>query len=121
QEEAKDEETLKSFMGRFNNEILEVQDLRIDMMVSILIHGLKKGPFTSALARDPPSDVEQLMTLVQKYIDEEEMNAMKDFERKEREQAYRRPQETREGGGARTKMINQGSLNISPSITTTLP
>ncbi|KAL2249778.1 UNVERIFIED_CONTAM: hypothetical protein Sindi_2451500 [Sesamum indicum] len=49
-------------------------------MVSILIHGLKKGPFASALARDPPTNVEQLMRLVQKYINEEEMNVMKDGE-----------------------------------------
>ncbi|KAL2240957.1 UNVERIFIED_CONTAM: Retrovirus-related Pol polyprotein from transposon opus [Sesamum indicum] len=73
-------ESLKNFMGRFNNETLEVQDLRIDMMTSILIHGLKKGVFTSALARDPPIDTEQLMAMAQKYIDEEEMNAMKDEE-----------------------------------------
>ncbi|KAL2241784.1 UNVERIFIED_CONTAM: Retrovirus-related Pol polyprotein from transposon opus [Sesamum indicum] len=73
-------ESLKSFMGRFNNETLEVQDLRIDMMTSILIHGLKKGVFASALARDPPIDTEQLMAVAQKYIDEEEMNAMKDEE-----------------------------------------
>ncbi|KAL2251819.1 UNVERIFIED_CONTAM: Retrovirus-related Pol polyprotein from transposon opus [Sesamum indicum] len=73
-------ESLRSFMGRFNNETLEVQDLRIDMMTSIIIHGLKKGVFASALARDPPADVEQLMAVAQKYIDEEEMNAMKDEE-----------------------------------------
>ncbi|KAL2251884.1 UNVERIFIED_CONTAM: hypothetical protein Sindi_2310700, partial [Sesamum indicum] len=66
--------------GRFNNETLEVQDLRIDMMISILIHGLKKGVFASALARDLPTDVEQLMALAQKYIEQEEMNAMKDKE-----------------------------------------
>ncbi|KAL2236301.1 UNVERIFIED_CONTAM: hypothetical protein Sindi_0821800 [Sesamum indicum] len=52
----RDNETLKNFMGRFNNETLEVQDLRIDMMVSILIHGLKKAPFAFALARDPPTN-----------------------------------------------------------------
>ncbi|KAL2237387.1 UNVERIFIED_CONTAM: hypothetical protein Sindi_0930400 [Sesamum indicum] len=73
-----EDETLKAFMGRFNNEVLEVQDLRIDMMVSILIHGLQKGPFASALARDPPTGTEQLMEMAQKYIDKEEMNAMKD-------------------------------------------
>ncbi|KAL0344709.1 UNVERIFIED_CONTAM: hypothetical protein Sradi_4302200 [Sesamum radiatum] len=65
------------FARRFNNETLEVQDLRIDMIVSILIHGLKKGPLASALARDPPEDVEQLMKIAHKYIDEEEINAMK--------------------------------------------
>ncbi|KAL0446166.1 UNVERIFIED_CONTAM: hypothetical protein Slati_1744500 [Sesamum latifolium] len=76
----KEDESLKNFIGRFNNETLEIQDLEIDMMVSILIHGLKKGPFASALARDPPEDVEQLMRVAQKYTDEEEINAMKDGE-----------------------------------------
>ncbi|KAL0399947.1 UNVERIFIED_CONTAM: hypothetical protein Sradi_2338000 [Sesamum radiatum] len=76
----REDESLKNFIGRFNNETLEVQDLRIDMIVSILIHGLKKGPLASALARDPPEDIEQLMKLAQKYIDEEEINAMKDGE-----------------------------------------
>ncbi|XP_011075717.1 uncharacterized protein LOC105160151 [Sesamum indicum] len=85
----REEESLKNFMGRFNNETLEVQELRIDMIVSIFIHGLRKGPFTSALARDPLGDVEQLMALAQKYIDEEEVNAMMDSERREREHTYR--------------------------------
>ncbi|KAL2249814.1 UNVERIFIED_CONTAM: hypothetical protein Sindi_2455100 [Sesamum indicum] len=52
------DKSLKNFIGRFNNETLEVQDLRIDMMTSILIHGLQKGPFASALARDPPENIE---------------------------------------------------------------
>ncbi|KAL2228388.1 UNVERIFIED_CONTAM: hypothetical protein Sindi_1818500 [Sesamum indicum] len=99
----REDETLKSFVGRFNNEMIEIQDLRIDMMVSILIHELKKGPFASSLARDPPGDAEQLMALAQKYIDEEEMNAMKDYERREREQMYRRSNDTREGGGSKPK------------------
>ncbi|KAL0313506.1 UNVERIFIED_CONTAM: hypothetical protein Sradi_5749900 [Sesamum radiatum] len=50
------------------------------MIVSILIHGLRKRPLASALAKDPPEDVEQLMRVAQKYIDEEEINAMKDGE-----------------------------------------
>ncbi|KAL2248408.1 uncharacterized protein LOC105162757 [Sesamum indicum] len=90
-------------MGRFNNETLEVQELRIDMLVSILIHGLRKSSFASALARDPPVDVEQLMALAQKYIDEEEMNAMKDSERRERDYIPRRPQEGRGGGSDKPK------------------
>ncbi|KAL2224699.1 UNVERIFIED_CONTAM: hypothetical protein Sindi_2969200 [Sesamum indicum] len=100
-------------MGRFNNETLEVQELRIDMIVSILIHGLRKGPFTSALARDPSSDVEQLMTLAQKYIDEEELNAMKDSERREREHV-RRPHDGREGGGGKQKQEKQKEPKYQP-------
>ncbi|KAL2246226.1 UNVERIFIED_CONTAM: hypothetical protein Sindi_2890800 [Sesamum indicum] len=44
----REDETLKNFMGRFNNETLEVQELRIDMLVSILIHGLRKSSFASS-------------------------------------------------------------------------
>ncbi|KAL0313835.1 UNVERIFIED_CONTAM: hypothetical protein Sangu_2227900 [Sesamum angustifolium] len=76
----REDESLKNFIGRFNNKMLEVQDLRLDMMVSILIHDLKKGSLASALAKDPPEDVEQLMRVAHKYIDEEEINAMKDRE-----------------------------------------
>ncbi|KAL2238147.1 UNVERIFIED_CONTAM: Retrovirus-related Pol polyprotein from transposon [Sesamum indicum] len=101
-------------MGRFNNETLEVQELRIDMMVSILIHGLRKGPFASAPARDPPYDVEQLMAVAQKYIDEEEMNAMKDSERKEREPVPRRPYENREGSGNKQKPEKQKEPKYIP-------
>ncbi|KAL2226838.1 UNVERIFIED_CONTAM: Retrovirus-related Pol polyprotein from transposon [Sesamum indicum] len=100
----REDETLKNFMGQFNNETLEVQELRIDMLVSILIHGLRKSSFASALARDPPFDVEQLMALAQKYIDEEEMNAMKDSERREREYIPRRPKEGRGGGNEKPKI-----------------
>ncbi|KAL2230582.1 UNVERIFIED_CONTAM: Retrovirus-related Pol polyprotein from transposon [Sesamum indicum] len=100
----REDETLKNFMGRFNNETLEVQELRIDMLVSILIHGLRKGSFASVLARDPPFDVEQLMAIAQKYIDEEEMNPMKDSERREREYIPRRPHEGRGGGNDKPKM-----------------
>ncbi|KAL0315040.1 UNVERIFIED_CONTAM: hypothetical protein Scaly_2895400 [Sesamum calycinum] len=35
----KEDESLKKFIGRFNNETLEIQDIRIDMMLSILIMG----------------------------------------------------------------------------------
>ncbi|KAL2243874.1 uncharacterized protein LOC105157488 [Sesamum indicum] len=96
-------EPLKKFMGTFNNETLEVQDLRIDMMVSILIHGLKKGPLASALARNPPTDVEQLMAMAQKYIDEEEMNAMKDGEWRTRlqDRGFSRTRERKEGGSSK--------------------
>lgn len=65
-------------MGRFNNEMLEVQDLHIDMMIGILI--AKEGSFAPALARDPPISIEELMNIVEKFIHEEEINAMKDVE-----------------------------------------
>ncbi|XP_011085936.1 uncharacterized protein LOC105167818 [Sesamum indicum] len=83
------------------------------MIVSIFIHGLKKGPFTSALTRDSLGDVKQLMALAQKYIDKEEMNAMKDSERREREYPYRQPRDVREGG-SRTKNDKPKELKYQP-------
>ncbi|KAL0458369.1 UNVERIFIED_CONTAM: hypothetical protein Slati_0464100 [Sesamum latifolium] len=50
------------------------------MMTSILIHGLKKGALASALARDPPANVEELLMILKKYILEEEMNILKENE-----------------------------------------
>ncbi|KAL2237797.1 UNVERIFIED_CONTAM: hypothetical protein Sindi_0971400 [Sesamum indicum] len=91
------DETLKNFNGRFNNETLEVQELRIDMLVSILIHGLRKANGVST-----------------KYIDEEEMNAMKDSERRERDYAPRRPHENREGGGSKQKPEKQKEPKYIP-------
>lgn len=76
----KEDESLWSFVGRFNNEMLEVHDLRIDMMISILFHRLKKDPLASALARDLPESVEQLMEIMQNNIHEEGINTMKDVE-----------------------------------------
>ncbi|XP_020548797.1 uncharacterized protein LOC105156437 [Sesamum indicum] len=88
---------------------------------SILIHGLKKGQFTFALARYPPDDVEQLMALAQMYIDEEEMNAMKDLERREREQIYHRPQEASEGRGTRMKNDKPREPKYQPKYHTYTP
>ncbi|KAK4416050.1 hypothetical protein Salat_2712400 [Sesamum alatum] len=66
-------ETLKGFMARFNNEMLDVQDLRIEMVTNILIHGLDKGPFASALARNPPKNMEELSEMAEQYIRKEEI------------------------------------------------
>ncbi|XP_020554491.1 uncharacterized protein LOC110013115 [Sesamum indicum] len=106
-------------MGRFNNETLEVQELRIDMIVSILIHGLRKGPFTSALARDPSSDVEQLMALAQKYIDEEELNAMKDSSEESASMSGDRMM-AEKGVVASKNKKNKRSRNTSPNTITIL-
>ncbi|KAL0444287.1 UNVERIFIED_CONTAM: hypothetical protein Slati_2151400 [Sesamum latifolium] len=75
----KDDETLRTFIGRLNTEVL-VPDLRVDMMTPILIHGLKMGTLASALARDPPVVIEEIHMIAEKYILEEEMNILKENE-----------------------------------------
>ncbi|KAG8366536.1 hypothetical protein BUALT_Bualt17G0090100 [Buddleja alternifolia] len=52
-------------------------DMGIEMIVSILIIGLKLGPFASALSRQAPKSMEKLSLMAQQYIREEEMNSIK--------------------------------------------
>ncbi|KAL2235898.1 UNVERIFIED_CONTAM: hypothetical protein Sindi_1322000 [Sesamum indicum] len=63
----------------------------------------------------------QLMALAQMYIDEEEMNAMKDLERREREQIYHRPQEASEGRGTRMKNDKPREPKYQPKYHTYTP
>ncbi|KAL2245877.1 UNVERIFIED_CONTAM: hypothetical protein Sindi_2855900, partial [Sesamum indicum] len=62
----------------FSIKILEVPDLRVDMMTSILIHGLKKGALASTLKRDPLDDVEELLMIDEKVYFRRGMNILKE-------------------------------------------
>lgn len=97
--------SLRDFINRFNNQRLKVQDLNIDMMISILIHGLKKRAFASALVRDPPLDTEHLMEVAQLYIHEEEMIELKDLEWTQRLGVHKEKKDDRELIRTRLKKI----------------
>ncbi|KAL2231989.1 UNVERIFIED_CONTAM: hypothetical protein Sindi_1378900 [Sesamum indicum] len=56
------------------------------------------------------------MGLAQKYINEEEMNAMKDSERREREQVFRRPYDTTEDGGSKPKQEKPREPKYQPKF-----
>ncbi|PIN07321.1 hypothetical protein CDL12_20112 [Handroanthus impetiginosus] len=74
----KENEPLREFMDRFNTESLLVQDLKADLIVSILLNSLLPGSFRSKLSRSPPKSIEELMIMSEKYINEEEFNKMKE-------------------------------------------
>ncbi|KAG8391079.1 hypothetical protein BUALT_Bualt01G0150500 [Buddleja alternifolia] len=73
----KDDENLRSFMDRFNDEALDVQGLTNEIEINLMINALKIGPFADALIRDRPSDMEELMVIAQRYIYVKEMNKLK--------------------------------------------
>lgn len=66
-------------MNCFNN-LLDVHDLKIEMVISILIHGLLKGPSASALTRNPLITMEELIEVLQQYMQVKEINVMKNGE-----------------------------------------
>ncbi|PIN02343.1 hypothetical protein CDL12_25146 [Handroanthus impetiginosus] len=65
-------------MERFNKESLMVQDLTVDLKVSILLNSLRTGNFRSKLSRSPPKTIEELMVMAEKYRNEEEFIRMKE-------------------------------------------
>ncbi|KAG8374701.1 hypothetical protein BUALT_Bualt10G0023400 [Buddleja alternifolia] len=48
----KDDESLRSFVDRFNDEALDVQGLTNEIKINLTINALKMGPFADALIRD---------------------------------------------------------------------
>ncbi|KAG8375906.1 hypothetical protein BUALT_Bualt09G0007800 [Buddleja alternifolia] len=70
----KEDEELRSFVDRFNNEALDVQSLMNEIKINLMINALKIRPFTDALVKDRPDDMEELMMMDQKR----DLNVKKD-------------------------------------------
>ncbi|KAG8388296.1 hypothetical protein BUALT_Bualt02G0110800 [Buddleja alternifolia] len=120
------------FFERFCNELIDVMDVGIEMIVSILIIGLKLSPFASALSRQAPKSMEELNLMAQQYIHEEEMNSMKgggwvhgpdkprsnkDQGRRAREQRSSPPRRCSESRALRIVFQKDQVLEISPKRT----
>ncbi|KAG8379538.1 hypothetical protein BUALT_Bualt07G0099400 [Buddleja alternifolia] len=59
-DEREEDEPLRTFFERFCNELIDVTYVGFEMIVSILIIGLKLGPFASALSLEAPKSMEEL-------------------------------------------------------------
>ncbi|XP_022891795.1 uncharacterized protein LOC111406638 [Olea europaea var. sylvestris] len=70
-------ETLHSFMTRFNKKWLQILDLKITAVVSALTYTIKCEAFKMSLSKTSPKLVTELFTRVEKYINMEETMAPK--------------------------------------------
>ncbi|XP_022891671.1 uncharacterized protein LOC111406488 [Olea europaea var. sylvestris] len=70
-------ETLRSFMTRFNKERLQIPDLHITAAVSALTYAIKCEAFKMSLSKTPPKSVNELLTRTEKYMNMEETMAPK--------------------------------------------
>ncbi|XP_059450815.1 uncharacterized protein LOC132181583 [Corylus avellana] len=65
------DETLKQFITRFNLEKTEIEEPSDDLIYSAIYHGLlTKEPVMRKMARIPPSNLQELMSKVQEFINE---------------------------------------------------
>jgi hypothetical protein len=67
------DESVKSYMARFNHEKLTVNDPDERIVHPALMGGIwRYSPFMSDITHDPPWDLDELMARVKKFINDEE-------------------------------------------------
>ncbi|KAL0416591.1 UNVERIFIED_CONTAM: hypothetical protein Slati_3491000 [Sesamum latifolium] len=104
-----EQESLRDYVQRFSEAVLEVQDLNHELLASILQQGLRRGRFRESIAGKPPTTLDELLKRVAKYIRIEEAlkpKAEVDNKRKIREGEKRDPR--REG-------LANGQRHIPPN------
>ncbi|XP_077252372.1 uncharacterized protein LOC143891721 [Tasmannia lanceolata] len=67
-----DDEPLKAFVGRFNREALQVQNLEPSATTNAILAGAKSNEFRRAVTRRNPLFLADLMAGVEEYISVEE-------------------------------------------------
>ncbi|GFZ21709.1 granulin repeat cysteine protease family protein [Actinidia rufa] len=69
----KETESLKDFMRRFNQAILEVEDPSDQVIIMAMMEGLRPGPLFDSLSKNVPETLSALQSKADKYIAAEEL------------------------------------------------
>ncbi|KAL0433426.1 UNVERIFIED_CONTAM: hypothetical protein Slati_2676900 [Sesamum latifolium] len=105
-----EQESLRDYVQRFSEAVLEVPHLNHELLASILQQGLRKGRFRESITEKPPTTLDELLKRAAKYIRIEEAlkpKAEVDNKRKIREGEKRDPR--REG-------LADGQRHMPPNI-----
>ncbi|XP_014490820.1 uncharacterized protein LOC106753514 [Vigna radiata var. radiata] len=89
------EETLKTFMDRFQKIVRRVKGLSTKLALQHVMPGLRPGPFKDSICRKPPKTMEELR---QRTADEIRVEDMKQNYRKELQEMKAEKQESRRDG-----------------------
>ena len=73
----KEIESLKDYVKRFNQAILEVEVPSDKMMVMAMMEGLRPGPLFDSLSKNVPETLSTLQSKADKYIAAEELAEVK--------------------------------------------
>ena len=65
------DETLKDYIARFNEEALCIEGCNDDLMLSAMMSGLKPSKLLWSLGKNDPKDFQELMSRAQKYANAE--------------------------------------------------
>ncbi|XP_057734257.1 uncharacterized protein LOC130949602 [Arachis stenosperma] len=67
-----DQESLQSYMERFNKACLDIKSLPTEAAIMGVINGLREGPFTHPISKKHPTFLNEVQERAQKYINMEE-------------------------------------------------
>ncbi|GFS34136.1 hypothetical protein Acr_00g0032460 [Actinidia rufa] len=73
----KENESLKEFVKRFNQAILEVEDPSDKVIIMAMMEGLRLGPLFDSLSKNVPETLSALQSKADKYIAAEELSEAK--------------------------------------------
>ncbi|GFS41352.1 hypothetical protein Acr_00g0073880 [Actinidia rufa] len=73
----KENESLKEFVKRFNQAILEVEDPSDKVIIMAMMEGLRPGPLFDSLSKNVPETLSALQSKADKYIAAEELSEAK--------------------------------------------
>ncbi|GFS42540.1 hypothetical protein Acr_00g0080400 [Actinidia rufa] len=73
----KENESLKEFVKRFNQAILEVEDPSDKVIIMAMMEGLRPGPLFDSLSKNVPETLSALQSKADKYIATEELSEAK--------------------------------------------
>lgn len=106
------EETLKTFMDRYQKTIRQVKGLRLELTLQYIMPTLRPGPFKDSVCRTPPKTMEELR---ERAIDEVRVEDMKQSYKREMQEAKgemtdvkKSDGQTRRPGGTRTREGSRG-------------
>ncbi|GFS35922.1 hypothetical protein Acr_00g0042720 [Actinidia rufa] len=69
----KESESLKNFVKRFNQAVLEVEDPNDKVIIMAMMEGLRPGPLFDSLSKNVPETLSALQSKADKYITTEEL------------------------------------------------
>ena len=61
-------ETLREYITRFNNEVLEVRNVEPNLVLYFFVKGLKLSAFAKALVGEKPTSMDDLKARAEKWI-----------------------------------------------------
>ena len=91
----REDETLRSYITRFNKEALSIDEANDKILVATFINGLRKGKFLFSLYKNDPKTMSDVLYRATKYMNAEDAL----LARKEKPRKKERQEDTRQDRG----------------------